>query len=90
MKLKELLNHPCGFAGLFSRMEIGSAYARACLLATEMMTGCEPLRAAYRELEAYRDAVSLPENRLAVELLSQKLQSLKDIHTTLNPKLSKN
>ncbi len=84
MKLKELLNHPCGFAGLFSRMEIGSAYARACLLATEMMTGCEPLRAAYRELEAYRDAVSLPENRLAVELLSQKLQSLKDIHTTLD------
>ena len=84
MRLKEIMGHPCGFGEVFSMLEIQSAYARACLLEEEMMADTASLLACHRDLRASVEAVRLQENRSAIDYLLLKLQSLKDIRTTLS------
>ena len=84
MRLKEILNHPCGFAAVFSTLELQSSCARAVLLASEMMTDMLSLRSCQSDLKTCADAVNVSENRPVVGRLLLKLQSLKDIHTTLS------
>lgn len=84
MRLKEILGHPCGFGNLFSRLEIQSSYARACLLECEMMTEEAPLRSCFGEISCCCELLRIADNRLAFDHLLLKLQTLKDIRNTID------
>ncbi len=82
MRLKDVIDSPCGIRHLVDRLELQSGYARRWLLDMDMMTDGGHIADAYavvRRFAHFVDTVDTP----YLNTLLFKLQNLKDIRTTI-------
>ena len=82
MQLKNVIDSPCGLRFMLDELELQSGYARRWLLERPMMTDADEITAAYGLLRQFDDFVSRAD-ATRLNTLRFKLQSLKDIRTTI-------
>ena len=82
MQLKNVIDSPCGLRFMLDELEPQSGYARRWLLERPMMTDADEITAAYGLLRKFDDFVSRAD-ATRLNTLRFKLQSLKDIRTTI-------
>ncbi len=82
MQLKNVIDSPCGLRFMLDELELQSGYARRWLLERQMMTDADEITAAYGLLRQFDDFVSRAD-ATRLNTLRFKLQSLKDIRTTI-------
>ena len=82
MKLKNVIESPCGLRCMFDQLELQSGFARRWLLDSPLMLRDEEIEAAYDELRCFYGFIKQVD-KLFVNTLSHKLCDLKDIRTTL-------
>lgn len=82
MKLREIVDSPCGMRYCFENLDLQSGFARKTLLEKEMMTSAEAVESAYSLLKKF--AALCESDKHKVETLQMKLQALRDIDGTLN------
>lgn len=85
IRLKNVIDSPCGLRFYFEMLNLQSGYSRRVLLDTLMMVSQEEILLSYNAIEKYRIVFSKKENNIAMRTLQFKLQRLKDIeHTIFN------
>lgn len=84
MKLKSVIDSPCGLRFCFEMLNLQSGYSRRYLLDMEMMTSKEDIMPVYAQVEKFRKVFCKEENKVFLQTLQFKLQGLKDIEQTVN------
>lgn len=79
MKLKTIIDSPCGFRYCFESLPLQSGYARKCLLDSEMMTTCEEISSAYADIRRFIPFIGTS----AVSHLQFRLKGIKDVSGTV-------
>lgn len=82
MKLRNVIESPCGIRYVVDQLELQSGFARRWLLDTPMMTSGEHIMACYSVLGRFAEFVNRVEP-LFINTLNHKLCGLKDIRTTI-------
>ena len=82
MKLKNVIESPCGLRFMLDGLDLQSGFARRWLLDTEMMTSEQEIAESYGVLQHFVDFVRSIEPSFLNTLLF-RLQGVKDIGTTI-------
>ena len=82
MKLRNVIESPCGIRYMLDQLELQSGFARRWLLDSSMMTDVDVIKASYGVLQRFADFVNRVEP-LFINTLNHKLCDLKDIRTTI-------
>lgn len=83
MKLKSVIDSPCGLRYCFENLELQSGYSRKFLLNTEFMTHKGDIEASYRDIDRYISVLGKSENKALLQTIQYKLQGVKDIEQTI-------
>ena len=81
MKLKDIIDSPCGLRYVIDSLPLASGYSLRYLMDTEALTAPEDIAAAYSRM---REHLSAAGNGNLVSMLHSILCSLKDISHTLS------
>ena len=82
MRLKDVIDSPCGIRYMVDRLELQSGFARRWLLETAMLTDEQAIASAYAVLRRFTLFVEQVDTPYLNTLLF-KLRNLKDIRTTI-------
>ena len=82
MKLKDIIDSPCGIRFMIDQMDLQSSCARRRLLGMSLMTSASEIERAYDVMRRFVDYLERVD-RVKLDTLQFKLQGLKDITTTL-------
>ena len=82
MRLKDVIDSPCGIRYMVDRLELQSGFARRWLLETAMLTNEQAIASAYAVLRRFTLFVEQVDTPYLNTLLF-KLRNLKDIRTTI-------
>lgn len=85
MRLKSIIDTPCGFRFLFEKLNLKSSVARNVLMESSMLQSAKEITNYYRELEEFYK-IFVSEGRFTNTLLSiqTKLSLLRDIRGTIS------
>ena len=85
MKLKSVLDNPCGFRYFFDRLNLQSSVARQILLDSFFSQSTKEIANSYTELqEFYQVFISVDDFKFTLKSIQNKLACLKDIRGTIN------
>lgn len=84
MRLKQLIEQPCGLKFMLDNLDTHSGYSRRLLLDTEMMKNERIIENNYVILKRFYDVVNQKENQSQIDNLQFKLCNLKEIQGTIN------
>ncbi len=82
LRLKDIMDSPCGMRYMVDGLELQSGFARRFLLDMPMMTSGEDIRESYKLLRSFYDSLDKAD-KTSLNTLQFKLQSLKDIRKTV-------
>ena len=83
MRLKQLIEQPCGLKYMIDNLDTHSGYARRMILDTEMPTDAKEIQTNYQILKQFYDVVNVKENQNQINNLQFKLCNLKEIGGTI-------
>ncbi len=83
MRLKQLIEQPCGLKYMIDNLDTHSGYARRMILDTEMPTDAKIINTNYQILKQFYDVVNVKENQTQINTLQFKLCNLKEIGGTI-------
>ena len=89
MRLKQLIEQPCGLKFMIDNLDTHSGYSRRLLLDTEMPKDKAIIEDNYKILKEFYDVVNVKENQNQINTLQFKLCNLKEIQGTINHLRSK-
>lgn len=89
MRLKQLIESPCGLKFMVDNLDTHSGYSRRLLLDMEMPADLAFVKANYKILNDFYDVVNKKENQNLINNLQFKLCNLKEIQGTINHLKSK-
>jgi len=89
MRLKQLIEQPCGLKFMIDNLDTHSGYSRRLLLDTEMPKDKAIIEDNYKILKEFYDVVNVKENQNQINTLQFKLCNLKEIQGTINHLKSK-
>ena len=89
MRLKQLIEQPCGLKFMIDNLDTHSGFARRMILDTEMPTDVNVINTNYQILRQFYDVVKNQENQNQINTLQFKLCNLKEIQGTINHLRSK-
>jgi len=84
MRLKELIEQPCGLKFMLDNLDVHSGYSRRVLLDTEMPKDILSIENNYKILKEFYDVVKEQKNQSQINSLQFKLCNLKEIQGTIN------
>lgn len=84
MKLKSVIDSPCGLRFCFEMLTLQSGYSRHRLLDKEMILSDDELVSLYDRVNELRDVFCCPENKVYLQTLEFKLQGIKNIEQTIS------
>ena len=90
MRLKQLIEQPCGLKYMIDNLDTHSGFARRMILDTEMPTDAKEIETNYQILKQFYDVVNVQENKNQIGNLQFKLCNLKEIGGTITHLRSKN
>ena len=83
MRLKQLIEQPCGLKYMIDNLDTHSGFARRMILDTEMPTDAKIIKTNYQILKEFYDVVNVKENQNQIGNLQFKLCNLKEIGGTI-------
>ena len=83
MRLKQLIEQPCGLKYMIDNLDTHSGFARRMILDTEMPTDAKEIETNYQILKQFYDVVNVKENQNQINNLQFKLCNLKEIGGTI-------
>ena len=83
MRLKQLIEQPCGLKYMIDNLDTHSGFARRMILDTEMPTDAKEIETNYHILKQFYDVVNVKENQNQINNLQFKLCNLKEIGGTI-------
>ncbi len=83
MRLKQLIEQPCGLKYMIDNLDTHSGFARRMILDTEMPTDAKEIQTNYQILKEFYDVVNVKENQNQINNLQFKLCNLKEIGGTI-------
>ena len=83
MRLKQLIEQPCGLKYMIDNLDTHSGFARRMILDTEMPTDAKEIETNYQILKEFYDVVNEKENQNQINNLQFKLCNLKEIGGTI-------
>lgn len=83
MKLKNIIDVPCGIRFCFENLALGSSYSRRYLLEMEMMESKEEIISWHKAKEPFVQMASNPRNSSLMQTINLRYFSIKDIRETL-------
>ena len=83
MRLKQLIEQPCGLKYMIDNLDTHSGFARRMILDTEMPTDVRIINANYQILKQFYDVVNNQENQNQINNMQFKLCNLKEIGGTI-------
>lgn len=83
MRLKQLIEQPCGLKYMIDNLDTHSGFARRMILDTEMPTDAKIINTNYQILKEFYDVVNVQENKNQIGNLQFKLCNLKEIGGTI-------
>ena len=83
MRLKQLIEQPCGLKYMIDNLDTHSGFARRMILDTEMPTDAKEIETNYTILKEFYDDVNVQENKNQIGNLQFKLCNLKEIGGTI-------
>lgn len=83
MRLKQLIEQPCGLKYMIDNLDTHSGFARRMILDTEMPTDAKEIQTNYQILKQFYDVVNVKENQNQINNLQFKLCNLKEIGGTI-------
>lgn len=89
MRLKQLIEQPCGLKFMIDNLDTHSGYSRRLLLDTEMPKERAIIEDNYKILKEFYNVVNVKENQNQINTLQFKLCDLKEIQGTINHLKSK-
>ena len=89
MRLKQIIDNPCGLKYMIDNLDTHSGYTRRVLLDTEMPTDVRIIQTNYNILREFYNVVNEKENQNQINNLQFKLCNLKEIQGTINHLKSK-
>ena len=89
MRLKQLIEQPCGLKYMIDNLDTHSGFARRMILDTEMPTDALMIRNNYLILNEFYKVVNIKENQNQINNLQFKLCNLKEIQGTITHLRSK-
>lgn len=89
MRLKQLIEQPCGLKFMIDNLDTHSGYSRRLLLDTEMPKDKAIVEDNYKILKEFYNVVNVKENQNQINTLQFKLCNLKEIQGTINHLKSK-
>lgn len=89
MRLKQLIEQPCGLKFMIDNLDTHSGYSRRLLLDTEMPKERAIIEDNYKILKEFYNVVNVKENQNQINTLQFKLCNLKEIQGTINHLKSK-
>lgn len=89
MRLKQLIDQPCGLKYMLDNLDTHSGYTRRMLLDTEMPENSIFIENNYKILNEFYNVVTQKENQNQINNLQFKLCNLKEIQGTINHLKSK-
>lgn len=89
MRLKQLIEQPCGLKFMIDNLDTHSGYSRRLLLDTEMPKDKAIIEDNYKILKEFYNVVNVKENQNQINTLQFKLCNLKEIQGTINHLKSK-
>lgn len=89
MRLKQLIEQPCGLKFMIDNLDTHSGYSRRLLLDTEMPEKARVIENNYMILKKFYNVVNQKENQNQINNLQFRLCNLKDIRGTINHLRSK-
>ena len=89
MRLKQLIEQPCGLKFMIDNLDTHSGYSRRLLLDTEMPKDKAIVEDNYKILKEFYNVVNVKENQNQINTLQFKLCNLKEIQGTINHLRSK-
>jgi len=89
MRLKQLIDQPCGLKYMLDNLDTHSGYTRRMLLDTEMPENSIFIENNYKILNEFHNVVTQKENQNQINNLQFKLCNLKEIQGTINHLKSK-
>lgn len=89
MRLKQLIEQPCGLKYMIDNLDTHSGYSRRLILDMEMPKDILVIKNNYLILREFYDIVNVNENRNQINTLQFKLCDLKEITGTINHLKSK-
>ena len=89
MRLKQLIDQPCGLKYMLDNLDTHSGYTRRMLLDTEMPENSILIENNYKILNEFHYVVTQKENQNQINNLQFKLCNLKEIQGTINHLKSK-
>ena len=89
MRLKQLIDQPCGLKYMLDNLDTHSGYTRRMLLDTEMLENSIFIENNYKILNEFYNVVTQKENQNQINNLQFKLCNLKEIQGTINHLKSK-
>lgn len=84
MRLKQLIDSPCGLKYMIDNLETHSGYTRRLLLDTEMPKDEFEIETKYQILKEFYNVVNQKENLNQINTLQFRLCNLKEIQSTIN------
>lgn len=84
MKLKNIIDIPCGIRFCFENLALGSSYSRRYLLDMDMMESSEQIRFWHEAMEPYRKMASEPKFSSLIHTINLRYNSIKDIRETIS------
>lgn len=84
MRLKQLIDSPCGLKYMIDNLETHSGYTRRLLLDSEMPKNEFEIETKYQILKEFYDVVNQKESLIQINTLQFKLCNLKEIQGTIN------
>ena len=89
MRLKQLIEQPCGLKYMIDNLDTHSGFARRMILDTEMPTDALMIKNNYLILNEFYKVVNIKENQNQINNLQFKLCNLKEIQGTITHLRSK-
>ena len=83
MRLKQLIEQPCGLKYMIDNLDTHSGFARRMILDTEMPIDAKEIETNYLILKQFYDVVNVKENQTQINTLQFKLCNLKEIGGTI-------
>ena len=83
MRLKQLIEQPCGLKYMIDNLDTHSGFARRMILDTEMPTDAKEIQTNYQILKEFYNVVNVKENQNQINNLQFKLCNLKEIGGTI-------
>ena len=71
MRLKQLIEQPCGLKYMIDNLDTHSGFARRMILDTEMPTDAKIIKTNYQILKEFYDVVNVKENQNQINNLQK-------------------